>query len=348
LSVDAAIADLNARLKAGHHRCVVERRRTTLCLRTTLPDRDDPSKRRQQRIPLGLNADYSALPEAERKAIELSYQLRTHTFSWGEWDITHAPDALTVDEFRIAARKLYERRFKTETSWEKKWRPALNKIPPSGPMTEAVALRIVRSLPEGSAGRRDTANIISQVCRVTGINFESVQAAGRGYSSANLTPRDIPSDEQIAALYSQIKLPHWRWLYGMCAAYGIRPHEAVAAELDEEGNCIVADDTKTGNRIAWPVPARWTTEFALRELPRPPQGKATIAKVANDYLHDRGPLPWGLYTLRHAYAIRLITRGIPADIGCQLMGHSLEIHTRTYRRWLQKEKLTALRANFTL
>lgn len=134
----------------------------------------------------------------------------------------------------------------------------------------------------------------------------------------------------------------------MCATYGLRPHEAVEAEIDPEGNCVISDDTKTGNRIAWPVPQRWVERFELGGLPRPPQGKDTIAKVANDYLHDRGPLPWGLYTLRHAYAIRLITKGIPADIGCQLMGHSLEIHTRTYRRWLQAEKLTALRSNFRL
>lgn len=348
MSLDAALTDLNARLKAGHHRCCVERRRDSIFLRTTLPEREDPTRKRQQRIALGLNADYSALPEAERRAIELAHQLRSDTFAWHLWDTPEAADVLTVDAFREAGRRLYERRFKTETSWNKKWKPALNKLPPSGPVTEAVALRIIRTLPEGTAGRRDTANILAQVCKATGIPPENVQAAGRGYSSANLTPRDIPSDKDIERLYLLIKLPHWRWLYGMCATYGIRPHEAVQAELDPEGNCVIADDTKTGNRIAWPVPKRWITLFDLGGLPRPPQGKETIAKVANDALHDRGPIPWGLYTLRHAYAIRLITVGVPADIGCQLMGHSLEIHTRTYRRWLQAEKLTALRDKFAL
>jgi integrase len=54
-------------------------------------------------------------------------------------------------------------------------------------------------------------------------------------------------------------------------------------------------------------------------------------------------LPFGLYTLRHAYAIRLLNFGISSVIGARLMGHSVEIHNRTYRRWLNKQHMSELR-----
>lgn len=338
----------NARLKAGKIRCSIQLRGRAFSLVATLPTRDGGA-RKQQRIPLG-EVD---LFEAERRAVELGKQLREQTFSWEAWDqpatTGASPEAgISVHDFREAARRLYEKRFTTESSWKKKWGPALNKLPPGGLMTEATVLRAIRSMSEGTAGRRDAANILAQVCRHLNMPHEAIQSAGRGYSAASLTPRDIPEDAEIERLYHLIKLPHWRWVYGMCATYGTRPHELVEAEIDADGNCVIGDDTKTGHHIAWPVHTRWLNEFKLRDLPRPTQGKETLAKVANDALHDRGPLPWGLYTLRHAYACRLITKGIPADIGSQLMGHSLEIHTRTYRRWLQAKTLSGLRGNFDL
>lgn len=341
----AELEAANARLKAGKIRCSIQLRGRSYALVATLPTRDG-SARKQQRIALG-EID---LFEAERRAVALGHQLRDGSFSWDAWDAAQAPSAegISATAFRETARRLYEKRFTSESSWQKKWRPALNKLPENGVITEATILRIIRRMPEGSAGRRDTANVLAQACRAAGISPEAVQAAGRGYTAANLSPRDIPSDEVIEDYFEQIKLPHWRWVYGMCATYGTRPHELVEAEIDADGNCIISDDTKTGHHIAWPVHERWLQRFQLRDLPRPPQGKETLAKVANDYLHDRGPLPWGLYTLRHAYAIRLITKGIPADIGCQLMGHSLEIHTRTYRRWLQAKTLSGLRGQFNL
>ena len=61
----------DGRLKAGQARCQIEQKNQTLSVRSTLPNRIDPAPRRQQRIPLGLKADYSNLSEAEAKGLEL-------------------------------------------------------------------------------------------------------------------------------------------------------------------------------------------------------------------------------------------------------------------------------------
>ena len=80
---------------------------------------------------------------------------------------------------------------------------------------------------------------------------------------------------------------------------------------------------------------------------RPSQSVLTVAKAASDYFSEKKPgrpgvrtrparLPFSLYTLRHAYAIRLITEGCNSDLSAELMGHSVRVHENTYRRWLNQ------------
>ena len=353
MSVDAALGDLNARLKAGHHRCTVERRRGALYLRATLPERDNPATRRQQRIALGLNADYSALPEAERRAIDLGHQLRTHTFTWDTWDHPEAAaGTLTVADFHTAAERLHASKYRQSPergreAWTKKWRPALNKLPPSGAITENTLVRVINRMPAGTAGRRDQGNLLAQIAKSCGLNPEPIQAAARGYGVAALTPRDIPSDPDIEAAWHRLRLPHWKWTWGMCAAYGLRPHETVGIEWLHDDWIRVADATKTGTRQVTPCPSAWIERFALRDLPRPTQAPHTLAKVFGDAL-DRAGVTIKPYNLRHAYALRLMDHGVPAELGARLMGHSLQVHLQTYQRWIEADRIQRALASYQL
>lgn len=335
----------NARLKAGGLRCSISKRGRTYALVATLPTRDGTDTK-QQRIALG----HVDLFEAEQRAVELGSQLRAKSFTWEAWDqLQTSKEVVTIEKFREVAEALHKRRAGSETTWTKKWKPALNKLPPRGIVTEEVLLRVIRRMPEGSAGRRDQGNILAQIGKEVGLDESSLQKAARGYVVANLKPRDIPSDQQILSLLPTIKLPHWRWMAGMVATYGLRPHEVASCSITEDGNCEIQEETKTGYRISWPVPLDWVKELQLTEIHRPRQSKQTLAKVANDYLHDSGgPLPWPLYNLRHAYAVRLLTRGVPPEIGAQLMGHGLEVHSRTYLRWIKAERLSSMRDRFRI
>lgn len=342
MSLEAALDDLNTRLKAGSHRCRVERRQASLCLRATLPDRAAPG-RRQQRIPLGLPADYSSLPEAERKAIELSHQLRTGSFSWAAWDSTQVT-LITVTDFRTAAEKLHATKYRVDperghTAWTNRWAPALRKLPPSGVITEDVLLRCLRKLPEKTSARRQYASVWAQVAKVLGLETEALQVASRGYGAAQLTERRIPTDAAIAAAFGRIRLPHWRWTWGMCAAYGLRPHECAELTWLPEGDWIeIADRTKTGTRRVTPCPSAWVSAWGLRDLARPPQSARTLAQA---FIHalNRDGVQIRPYNLRHAYALRLLTRGVSADLGARLMGHSLQMHQTVYQRWIEADRI---------
>lgn len=338
----------NARLKACNHRCTIQLRGRAYSLVATLPTRDGTG-RKQQRIPLGPEVD---LYEAERKAVELGHQLRTKTFSWEVWDEPQGPSAITVPDFITAAKALHASKYRKKpergaSAWSKKWAPALRKLPLSGGISEATLLRVIRAMPAGSASRRDQGNLLSQIAKSLGLNTEALLAACRGYGVDKLTERDIPSDEAIKAAMARITLPHWRWTFGMCAAYGLRPHEC--AELTWlEGDWIeVADATKTGSRRVTPCPSAWVQRFELRDLPRPKQSSQTLGKVFNDAL-DRAQVHIKPYNLRHAYALRLMSKGVSADLAARLMGHSLQVHQTTYQRWIEADRIQKAMAGLSL
>ena len=326
----------------------MEQRGASFCLRATLPTRDG-TERKQQRITLGAEVD---LYEAERKAIELGHQLRTKTFTWEAWDEPEGPAAITVADFIKAAQALHASKYRKDpergnNAWSKKWGPALRKLPPSGVITEAVLLRVIRTMPAGSAVRRDQGNLLSQIAKSLGLNTDPLLEACRGYGVDKLTERDIPSDEAIEAAMRRITLPHWRWTFGMCAAYGLRPHECAELVYLEDGWIEVNDKTKTGSRRVTACPSAWVTNFALRDLPRPTQRATRLGKVFNDAL-DRDGITIKPYNLRHAYALRLMSKGIGADIAARLMGHSLQVHQTTYQRWIEADRIQRVMAGIQL
>ena len=352
MTLEAALGDLNARLKAGGHRCSVEQRKASLVLRATLVDRSDPSTKRRQRITLGLPATFSSLQDAEDKAHLLSRQLRTNTFAWETWDTPEGPSTITVAAFHEAAKALHASKYAKDpergtTAWSKKWAPALRKLPPSGAITEAVLLRVIRKLPAGSAARRDQGNLLSQVAKSLGLETAALPDAYRGYGVDKLTERDIPSDEAIEAALGTIRLPHWRWTFGMCAAYGLRPHECAALTWLEDNWIEIHDKTKTGTRRVTPCPSPWIERFALRDLPRPTQSAATLSKIFNAALARDG-VTVKPYNLRHAYALRLMTKGVSADLAARLMGHSLQVHQSTYQRWIEADRIQKAMQGMTL
>ena len=353
MSFATALLELNARLRVGRHRCCVEQRAASLVLRATLPERDYPERRRQQRLPLGLPADYSSLPEAERQAIELGHQLRTSTFTWEAWTHETHPEPPPSIDVHAAAQALHAARYATSPergarAWNKKWAPALRKLPSSGGITASVIRTTIERMQAGSATRRDQGSILAQVAASVGWDPEPIRQAARGYSAAALQPRSIPTDSQIEAVFRRLAQPHWQWAWAACAAFGLRPHELDHLRFTPENVAVVSDETKTCTRHVFACPSRWLSEFHLFELPRPQrQGANSTSKAMADALH-RANISLTVYSLRHAYALRLMDNGVPPELGARLMGHSLQVHESTYKRWLDADRIVATMQRFNL
>ena len=126
--LDDAIAALNERLKAGRHRCRVQRMNQRLYLRATLPSRSGGASS-QQRLPIG-NATPIELAQAEVLAIQLSLEIQNGTFAWKNWikdeeelkseeSKTH-----TIQDFIKAAERLHASKYaknpeRGKESWNK-------------------------------------------------------------------------------------------------------------------------------------------------------------------------------------------------------------------------------------
>lgn len=353
--LDATIAEVNTRLKGGRHRVRVERKRNSLFLRATLPDRATPTQTRQQYVALGLEACLTQVEKAESEAIRLSLALRTGTFAWATWDPTEAGNSghvLTVADFRATAERLHASKYRKDpergtNAWGKKWAPMLKKLPTVGPVNERILMNVIRAMPEGSAVRRDQGNLLCQVARAMGIPHEELRAAYRGYGAAQLTKRAIPTDPQIEAAFERIRSPHWRWVWGMCAAFGLRPHECAALEWLEGDWIKIHDKTKTGARQVTACPSAWIERFKLRNPQRPTQNASTLSKAFNQALARNG-VTIRPYSLRHGFALRLMDKGVPPELGARLMGHSLQLHEQTYKRWLEADRITRAMDRFNL
>lgn len=337
----------NARLKALRARCSIQQRGSRFSLVATLPVREGPG-RKQQRINLGP----ISVIEAERRAMHLSHQLATNSFDWDEWLAPPEPDLITVDYFRQVAAQLHASKYKRDPergakTWTKNWLPALRKLPLAGAVTERTLLRVVQKLPENGSARRNQGTILAQVAERLSIPTEALRKACAGYGLSQLTPRDIPDDAFIEDFVLRTNIPHWRWALGMLATYGLRPHELEEITPGPGNTWIVAERTKTGGRQVHPCPSEWVSLFTLTEPRRPPTSNQEMSRRISKHLRDRNS-PFTAYAFRHAFAIRLMQRGVPADLGCQIMGHTLKIHMDTYRRWLREDHVSRALARFDL
>ena len=355
----------NALLK----RVKLEQRGSSLHLRGTFPDRADPGQTKRMRLSLGLAANAANLDRAAEWAHKVDRWLRSGRFYWESVDslIGRLDHSWTTQAFAEKLEEVFEQLNpgvpKTSaTAWGKRYKPTIKALLRyRGPCTTEGLIKALQLI-ESPSARRTAGSVVNQGARQLRIDVDTkaIAESTRGYTARAVNPRQIPSDELIESLIDQIKLPHWRWMYGMLWLFGIRPHEITGAKLIErDGSWVlrVVDDTKTGAREAWAAPNAMIKRYKLDQVCRPPQDKYNVAKSCSDYLVSSGSngrggrrkpiIPFPLYNLRHAYAIRLLEAGMPSEVGARLMGHSVELHNSTYKRWIDQNHMQTLHQRFS-
>ena len=230
--------------------------------------------------------------------------------------------------------------------------------------------------------------------------------------AAGESRRRIPSTAAIQEWLDQVveEDPLWGWVFAMVATYGLRPHEVwhIAELPDEQGMVSIGvaarhiKVTKTGFRVALPLPAEWVERYQLggangerrleelrrRYVPKfvnedgqpfDPErdlvkrcdnnerlGAVCCHKLRSSDVKAEFELRNKLYAwvetapaqgkkkaqkrkercvpydLRHAYAIRAreTTTWNYADVAA-VMGHSPEVHRRTYLSEITGEQTKA-------
>lgn len=335
----------NGRLTRDKSRLKIISRKDRLYLQGTLPS--PPGHRNpnphQCQLPLHLAAESRNLPTAERRAREVSLKVEAGLFDWSEFRAVpvETPVERTIGDWLCDfERDFWLRHPGKETLWKKDYWSVLKKLPFDEPFTEFILLDLVSQSDPTSKTRKRTCMALGAIAKFAGFPIDLSRYRG-SYGIQELNPRDIPSDEDIFNARRQITSTDWLWAYGILAAYGIRPHELNYCEFGVFPELLVTKgktSKKYGTRIVYPVHADWADKWRLKDECRPQiSGKDNSALGARvNQAFKRANIPFNPYDLRHAWGARTIGL-LPVELAALQMGHSVDIHTRIYHRWLSSE-----------
>ncbi|MBE7384456.1 MAG: hypothetical protein F6J95_023955 [Leptolyngbya sp. SIO1E4] len=336
--VDRAIAKANR----GLNRIKIERRSRKLALRGSLPKKPSEGRGNKQRyVALGIFANLDGIKVALAKAQRLESDLNMDRFKWADWEkIGSGVGEKTADawgkEFGTIKAGTVQ-----ASSYSANYEEPLDSLP-NKPLTEELLITHILSRSKPSTWKRkNDCMVFKQVAKFAGINVDFSDIRGN-YKPKPVTADSVPADSDIEVIWESISNPGWKWVYGMLATYGLRPHEVfriadTSKIASETGKITILEETKTGMRDVWPLPNRWRSCFNLAEVVLPNikikgRDNQSIGERINQNLCNakNRKIPHKPYALRHAWAIRSAVMGVPDSIAARWMGHSVAVHAETY------------------
>lgn len=342
MEIDGRIAQANGRLKAAKVGIRIERRGDRLLLRGTLPPKPgtDRATYYQQRLPIGVRANPTGLKAAEAEARKVGALLDCNQFDWTPYLRVKADEAPCAETLIEKFREEFFNKGGKETTWRTEYWKILKRIPGDQPLTINLMESIILATQPNTRTRQRACMVLGLLTKKAGLDYNPSHLAGN-YSPSQVKPRDLPDDGAIAEWFYKIKNPGWKWAYGMMATFGLRPHEVFRLEWDEVCDQVptitVQETTKTGTRRVWAFYPEWFNSWQLyeRTLPRINLDRTNdkVGHSATKYFSEFG-LPFNLYDLRHAWAIRTLEFGLDLTLAAQQMGHSVQVHTQQYHRWI--------------
>lgn len=339
---DGRIAQANGRLKLAKIGVKIERIGNRLYLQGTFPPKPNSTKTKpyQQRIALKLLANTEAVKQAEFEARKVGGLLVCKEFDWNlylTFDTMTQSVGYWVKRFEEDYFSKRQRTPKTETTWSVEYQRVFNRFSPEEIMTPELLRNVILTTKPDTRTRRRFAITLGAIAKFAGLDCDFKDLKGN-YSRKKASPRDLPNDETIARWFYRIKNPSWRWVYGILATYGLRPHEVfwIEPESLSTSGVVTITDGKTGARRVYPIFPEWVNEFHLTS-PQPPlcTGKNNSElghRVTVAFTREGVPFP--PYALRHCWAIRSLAFGLDVSLAAQQMGHSVQVHTDIYHQWI--------------
>ncbi|WP_066425526.1 site-specific integrase [Anabaena sp. 4-3] len=371
------LEEANTRLKADKARVSIIRTGNALQLQATLPlkpgDIDKTGKgKKQYKISLGIPANLHGLKTATEEAHELSKLIARQTFEWTDKYLGKKQDKenKTFGELLEQYEGLYfserQRNIGSEGTFAN-YMKVLKQFDREMLATPENLKKQFDAIPNdiGQWKHRTaiTLNLFTKTFDIPlKVKFQRPQTERR----------DIPSDTDIETSFlkweeyaknrrnkRKEQADNWlvfRWIYGMIAAYGCRPHEVILnpdfkywlSQDNTDFRWKVYGECKTGFREVIPLHENWVELFELRnpeiinlvekyingrcDL----QGRNTLVQAISDWF-QKVKVGFRPYDLRHAWAIRAHLMGVPLKAAADNLGHTIEQHTDTYQKWFSIE-----------
>jgi integrase len=331
-------------INAGLTRVKIQVRGDRLSLVATLPAKDGSGKRKQQRIATGLPNTKDGLRTAKARAQRLESDLNLERFKWSDWaDLPDNGGILVKDGIARFEKWYWETRAKTvgrEEAFRENYLKFLKKLPENKAITPELLREALVEYQADSFYRQRAHLALGFFARYLKIPLPDDWKALKGKYKPK-SDRYIPDDADIEKIWQAIANPGWRWVFGMLATYGLRPHELFHLDLTKMPVIRVLENTKSGARLVYPVPSRWVQHFDLANRSFP--NFEIVGELSNTSLGNKisvgfkqrnlGVVPYGL---RDAYAVRCAVLGVDSTIAAKWMGHAIDVHVRHYQKYIDE------------
>ena len=318
------------------------------------PPRPGQTEAVREEFALGGNATLAGLRLAKLKAQEIDNQVLWGKFDWNPYLKGKHKPATTVGEwverYEAAHWQTTQRTPSKDSSYHNNYRLIFRRLPQAELLTLDLLKRTLLQESEPETRSREVfcmayrrlAEFMKRQGTIDAEVFEGfrleVLKLSRGYEPKPVNPEDLPTEAQIVELWHGIKQPGWKWVYGMLATYGLRPHEIFNLDVErftrKTEALRVFDTTKTGQRLAYPCPSAWRERFKLWDVQLPDiqaEGKSNKdlgRKVSQEFREQK--IWHNPYDLRHAWCIRTALLGVPDGVAARWAGHSVAVRTKIY------------------
>jgi integrase len=209
-----------------------------------------------------------------------------------------------VERFKIEYMRTHSLK---ESTWHSHWWGVYKRLPLDDPLKANTLLSVVHKTEKETRNRKQTCEKLQKLADFAGVDVDLSRYAG-SYSSSKVQPRDLPTDELISEWQEKVPNLAWRWVYGMLAAYGLRPHEAFFCQFldDSSDRVIQVTEGKAKGRKVYPLYPEWVEKWELWKVNCPNVFGKNYKEYGNRTTRQfqRYEIPFPAYDLRHAYAIR--------------------------------------------
>lgn len=329
--------------------------------------------KKQYNLSLNIPANFDGLKTAEEEAYELGKLIARKTFIWHDKYLgneTIKKDLKTIGELLETFENEYFKTHKRTTKSEHTFFYYYSRIKRYTNADDlAIGENLINAIDkiDKEWARYNAVRAISVFCQLFKIEINLTNYAKVPESNS----RNVPTDKEIVRGFYKFDeyVNHrgkqvnqnvqdswqlWRWIYGMLAVFGLRPREIFVNPhinwwLSNDNIDLtwkVDKDCKTGEREALPLYKEWIEEFDLRNskylemlareiTKKDPNNYAEITALIQrvSWWFRKIGLDFKPYDLRHGWAIRAHILGVPIKAAADNLGHSVQIHTKTYQRW---------------
>ena len=240
----------------------MNRRGRKLALRGSLPKKPGEGTGNKQRyIALGIHANPDGVKVAKAKAQRLESDLNMERFSWSDWEnASSGAEGKTAADWAKEFGVIKAGTIKA-SSFRADYEKPLASLPAKALTEDLLISHILGRSSPNTRKRKNDCTVFNQLAKFAGVPVDFTNIRGK-YKPKPLSADDVPSDEEIEAIWESLKNPGWRWVYGMLATYGLRPHEVFRLTdykglSSPTGKISISENSKTGARDVWPLPDKW-------------------------------------------------------------------------------------------